>query len=43
MQSKASDAEDEGKWKELIKGVDTNGDGLVSFEEFCGAIESFIG
>lgn len=34
--------EDEEKWKEIIESVDKDGDGQVSFEEFCSAIESFI-
>lgn len=33
---------DNSTWAEIIKEVDVNGDGVVSFEEFCNAIESFI-
>ena len=35
--------EDDLKWKILLEEVDTNGDGKISFEEFCAAIENFIG
>jgi Ca2+-binding EF-hand superfamily protein len=37
-----SDTDDDEKWKKIIKEVDTNGDGVIDFEEFCNAIDSFI-
>ena len=34
--------DDDNKWKEMLKEVDKNGDGVVDFEEFSSAIERFI-
>jgi Ca2+-binding EF-hand superfamily protein len=33
---------EDARWREIIKEVDSNGDGVVSFQEFCNAVESFI-
>jgi Ca2+-binding EF-hand superfamily protein len=33
---------DDEKWRDLLKEVDVNGDGKISFKEFSDAIESFI-
>lgn len=34
--------EDNDKWEDIIRDVDKNGDGLISFEEFTDAINLFI-
>jgi len=34
--------QDNEKWEDIIKDVDKNGDGLISFEEFTNAINLFI-
>lgn len=42
-ESKSSSmVDDTDTWGSILKEVDVNGDGVVSFEEFCYAIESFI-
>lgn len=40
--SNTSDKGDTDTWCGIISEVDVNGDGVVSFDEFCKAIESFI-
>ena len=33
---------DNAKWESILKEVDVNGDGVISFDEFTCALESFI-
>jgi len=34
--------ESDKKWQDIIMSVDTDGDGMVNFEEFKNAIQSFL-
>ena len=40
--SKLNEGDDSDTWAVIMKEIDTDGNGSVSFEEFCNAIESFI-